>query len=452
MRPSAPAIVLIALASLWPCAADATVPAPAAPDTVAVPAPGEAWRLRGVAEPLREHASGGQGLLRTLGYIPYGLTELVGRPVYWLLKLDETHHVMRQVSRLLVWNIEPVDTRLSARFGYESGLGLTIIGLHAESSDWLGTGVDYGLTAGYLNTRNNLFSLHLHGREDDAWLSLLTRFERKDNRPFYGLGPDSPDDRADAHRQFVLNEISLNLRPADGWLATASIYQRHTDLDDPERGLEDLGDDDRPTVSAAFPGLYNTARISRYEGLELALSRDTRNDGDFSTAGAYVQVVGGVNLAASADDDDYRHYSAEVQVYRNIWRGRALALRLYAEGLDNRRHDRIPYTEMAALGGRYTLRGFDSERFRDLHAGLATVEYRYPVSTWLQGRIFGDWGMVAPSWRDVKTDGFDVSVGLALAVRCEGAPLTIQYARSEEGGHLYIGTGSVFGQKPRRQR
>ena len=380
MRNFAPAVVLIALVSLWPCTTDATEPAPAAPDTVAVPDPGEAWRLRGVTEPLREHPGGGQRLLRTLGYIPYGLT------------------------------------------------------------------------AGYLNTRNNLFSLHLHGREDEAWLSLLSRFERKDNRPFYGLGPGSPDERADVHRQFVHNEISLNLRPAGDWLFSASLYQRHTDLDDPERGLEDIGGDDRPTLSETHPRIYDQARVSRYEGLEFALSRDTRNDGDFSTAGAFVQVVGGVDLASSTGDGDYRHYSAEMQVFRDVWRGRALALRLYAEGLDARRRDRIPYTEMAALCGRYTLRGFASERFRDLHACLATVEYHYPVSTWLQGRIFGDWGMVAPDWRHVRPDRLEVSAGVALAVRANGAPLTIQYARSEEGGHVYIGTGSVFGQKPRRQR
>jgi len=52
----------------------------------------------------------------------------------------------------------------------------------------------------------------------------------------------------------------------------------------------------------------------------------------------------------------------------------------------------------------------------------------------------------------VKPDRFDVSGGLALAFRYGESALTVQYAHSEEGGHLYIGTGSVFGQKPRRQR
>lgn len=443
---------LTALAVLLCLGPGVVAAATAEADTVAAPQSGDAWRLRGVTEPLTSHPTGGQSFLRALGYIPYSLVELTGRPIYWLIRLDETHHVVQRISRLFVWNVKPVDTRVSARFGYESGLGLTIIGLHAESSDWLGTGVDYGLTAGYLNPRNNIFSLDLHGREDDAWLSLLTRFERKDNRPFYGLGRGSPNVRADAHRQFVHNEVSWNVRPGKGWLVTTSLYQRHTDLDEPDDGLEDLGDDDYPTVMDSFPDLYRTAETSRYEGLELALSHDTRNDGDFSTAGHYIQLVGGVNLASSENDNDYRHYSAEMQLYRNIWRGRALAIRLYAEGLHATRPDRIPYTEMAALGGRYNLRGFASDRFRDMHACLGTVEYHYPVSSWLQGRLFGDWGMVAPRWQDVKHDRFDVSGGLALAVLYKESALTIQYAHSEEGGHLYIGTGSVFGQTPRRQR
>ena len=60
--------------------------------------------------------------------------------------------------------------------------------------------------------------------------------------------------------------------------------------------------------------------------------------------------------------------------------------------------------------------------------------------------------MVAPDWEDVGLERFAWSGGFALAVRFHENALTLQYAHSKEGGHLYIGTGSVFGQKPRRQR
>lgn len=448
--------LLLTLALLAAAAALASpagaYPATAEADTVATPAPGEAWRLRGTVAPLVHPPGGGQALLRTLGYVPYGLVELTGRPVWWLIRLEETHHPVRRVSRLFAWNLKPVDTRLEARFGWETGLGLTLVGLRAESDDWFGTGIDYGLTAGYLNPRNNLLELELHGREDAAWFSWLTRFERKDNRPFYGLGPDSPETRTDTHRQILLDELDLHLRPADDWQVCLAVYQRHTALDEPDEGLEDLGADDHPTVRAVFPELYHRAETNRYEGVELCLTRDARDAGDFSTRGHFVQLVGGADFAASDGDADYRHYSAEVQLFRDVLRGRGFAMRVYAEGVDASRPDRIPFTELPALGGRHTLRGFASNRFRDLRAGMATLEYRYPVSAWLQGRLFWDWGMVAPAWRDLSLERLEVSGGVALALRFGEGSVTLQYARSEEGGHFYLGTGTVFGMDPRRRR
>ncbi len=442
------ALVLALLAAAPLLAATAAAP----PDTVATPAAEEAWRLRGTETPLVGRPSPGQTLLRTLGYVPYGLVELTGRPLYWLARLEETHHPIRRLTSLFAWNLAPVDTRMSARFGYETGLGLTLVGLHAESEDWFGTGVDYDLTAGYLNTRNNLFELELHGREDDFWASVLTRFERKDNRPFYGLGPDAPDIRTDYHRQFLLAEVALHARPAEGWLVEGAVFQRHTDLDEPDEGLEDLGDDDHPTTRSIHPTLFGRAEANRYEGVELRVSRDTRDAGDFSTRGWFVELVGGADFASAYDDADYRHYSAEVQLFRDVWRGRGFALRLYAEGVDADRPDRIPFTELPSVGGRRTLRGFASDRFRDLRAGVATLEYRYPVTDWLQGRLFADAGQVAPSWSAFRADDLSVSGGAALAVDYKGMRMAIQYARSEEGGHLYVGTGSVFGLDPRRRR
>jgi hypothetical protein len=439
------AFICLALVCFASHAAAATT---ADADTVGVPAPDEAWRLRGVTEPLVAHPSGGQSFLRTLGYVPYGLVEVVGRPLYWLVKLDEERHIARRVSRLVVWDVKPVDTTVSALFGYETGLGLTSVGLRAKSRDWLGTGVDYDITAGYLNPRKNILSLRLHGREERLWLSLLNRLERKEERHFNGLGPGSLEEHCEADRRIVHNEIALNLRPADSWLVTTSIYRLHTFLDEPENP-----EDHEPSVRTLYPVQYETAAISRYQGVELALSRDTRNDGDFSTSGSYVQLKGGANFSSSAPDVDYRHYSAEARIFRRIWRGeRALALRLYAEGLDGARRDDIPYTEMPSLGGRYTLRGFDSERFRDLRAALATLEYHYPISPWIQGRVFGDWGMVAPGWSDIRPGDLEFSGGMALALRYQDNALTIQYALSEEGGHVYVGTSSVFGLKPRRER
>lgn len=427
------------------CAA-AAVAAEAPRDTVAVenPEPGEAWRLRGTARPLERETRGGESLVHGLTFVPYTAVNLLARPVVWVVGLDERLHLLRRASRLLAWEVKPVDTRMSARFGYESGFGVTLIGLHADSDDWFGTGIDYGLTVGYLNPRNNLIDYEFGSKPGRLDLTLQTRFERKDNRPFYGLGSGSDPVRHDFHRQFFLNELALHARPHDAWQFDLCVYQRNADLDEPDDGL---------VMAAAFPELWRVAASSRYRGAELRATWDGRNDGDFSTRGALLRLIGGYNAANSTGDADYRHYSGEAQVFRSIWRGdRALALRVFAEGMDVGDHGRVPFTEMSTLGGRYYLRGYPRYRFVDTHALLLTTEYRYPITDYLQGRLFGEWGGVAPDWDEFQADDLAYSAGLALAFRVQGNAFTVQYARSPEGAQFFIGTSSVFSLQPRRSR
>ena len=440
-------LLLLALAAL--VGAGTTAPS----DSVAVanPAPGEAWRLRGTAAPLVRETSGGQRLVHALTYVPSAAVEIAVRPVTWAVGLDERLHLVRRASRLLAWELKPVDTRISARFGYESGFGVTLLGLHADSDDWFGTGIDYGLTVGYLNPRNNLVDYEFGSQPGKLDLTVQTRFERKDNRPFYGLGDDSEPVRHDFHRQFFLNECALHARPAAPWQFDLCLYQRNTDLDEPDAGRPEAGEN--PVVAASFPALYATAATSRYRGAELRATWDGRDDGDFSVRGGLLRLVGGYNAATSAGDADYRHYSGELQVFRTLWRGdRALALRVFAEGMDTPDRDRVPFTEMAALGGRYYLRGYPSHRFVDTHAVLLTTEYRYPITDYLQGRLFGEWGGVAPAWDDFRNEQLHHSYGLALAFRVQGNTFTVQYARSPEDDQVFIGTSSVFSLRPRRTR
>ncbi len=446
---------LLLLVWLVPAAAAAGTAPPDSGATAATgppaPRPEEAWHLRGTEQPLARRVTTGQQVLYVLGRIPYAGLEIVARPVVWASGLNERYRLLDRLSRLMIWDLESVDAQVALRFGYETGFGLTRLGVHVTADDWFGTGIDYALTAGYLNPHNALLAFALDTRDEPLSLSLLSRLELKDARPFYGLGQGSPPVRYDAHRRFWLNELILHCRPHPAWELALTGYQRTTDLDQPDDGEPDP--DERSSVAQGFPELYAAAVHSGYRGVELRLTWSAIDPDALCAPGALVSVVGGWNGAYTAVDPDYRHYSLDLRFQRPLWRhSRGVAVRLFAEGVDCDRPDRLPYTEMPVLGGRYDLRGFPRDRFRDTHAVLASVEYRYPVLAHVQGRLFHEWGMVAPRWRDIRGDDLASSTGLALGIQVEGETITVQYARSREGGHLYIGTTGTFELHSRRLR
>jgi Omp85 superfamily domain len=412
--------------------------------TVWRPVAGQEKEIRGTVEPIpRQYTSWGK-LQRNLGFVPYGLLELTVRPVVAIVRTNELYHITRRLAQVLIWDVDPIDSRIAARFGYESGFGLTVLGVHVSSRDWFGSGLDYDFKTGYLSKRNNLLSFEFSKDVGNRRFEFLSRLEHKDDRPFYGLGANSPHHRFDAHRRLLLQELSAQYSPVGPVAMKLTGYMHQSDLDNP---------DDGPVVSAQFPNQFARAEYSAYRGLEAGLTVDTRNDGDFSTRGSLAHFVYGYNDATSGGDESYLHYSAEIQRFQKVYRhDRSIVVRGFMEGVIADDDDRLPYTELSNLGGRDCLRGFSRDRFTDTHAILLTTEYRYPVTSKIQGRLFGDWGRVMRGWDKLRLEDLAWSYGLALAIRFHDTPVTAQVAHSREGTQFYLGTALMFSMKSRRLR
>ena len=161
----------------------------------------------------------------------------------------------------------------------------------------------------------------------------------------------------------------------------------------------------------------------------------------------------GYNAATSGDDESYLHCSLELQIIRTLFHGnRSLVTRIFLEGLAVGDDARLPYTEMGRLGGRDCLRGFPRDRFTGTRSALLTLEYRYPVTSRIQGRIFSDWGLAANGWNEFRPNRMAWSGGMALAIRVHETPITAQVAGGRDGTQVFLGTTLMFSMKSRRLR
>ena len=96
------------------------------------------------------------------------------------------------------------------------------------------------------------------------------------------------------------------------------------------------------------------------------------------------------------------------------------------------------------VGGQNTLRGYRDDQFRGNRMALATLEYRFPLASKVQGIIFTDWG---GTWNDgflPKSGSIYGSAGLGVALNTPLGPLRLDYGRGSQGGRFHFNIGGGF--------
>ncbi len=422
--------------------ADASAPAANA-DTVLTAPSGQA--LRGINRPLERDATAVQYTGRALLFVPYAATRVVTWPVEKVVELNERWNLADYLAKIVIWSDTRGDVRLT--FGYESGLGMSIAGIEATTYNFLTPGADLELTAAYLNDRTNLVALRYNKpakRSDRVWYQLLFRYANKDNRPFYGVGPASPNIRYSTHRQRSLAEGSVDVRLRKSLFLELTGYAREQQLFDPGDGVP---------VRDGFPVLFAQAEKSQYAGAEMAFVLDNRNAGFYSTSGGMVRLTGGYNHAFEGDDLNYTFYDIDVQKYINLYRQtRAIGLFAFATSVEADDPIRVPYTEYERLGGKTGARGYTRYRFVDKKYLLLAASYRWRVTEMVLGRLFIDWGTVASEWDKIRLADISPSVGFGMSAGRTNQRFDFHIAWSEEGYEFYIGTTRFSDYKSRRLR
>jgi hypothetical protein len=102
-------------------------------------------------------------------------------------------------------------------------------------------------------------------------------------------------------------------------------------------------------------------------------------------------------------------------------------------------------SELAMLGDRDGLAGFDRGRFRDLDLALGRISYIVPISRRLEIETHSDWGSVYHDvWTDARFNNLEHSLGFSLRGRYElGVLASIGADFSREGYRVSYTLGTT---------
>ena len=162
-------------------------------------------------------------------------------------------------------------------------------------------------------------------------------------------------------------------------------------------------------------GVYFAAEVNHFSAVDSGTSTFTRADLD---AHQYIPIRRGYQVVAVRELVSITHVGAD---------------------------DAVPFYLMQTLGGKRTIRGFPSHRFRDVNAWLLNVEYRYQVWHLLDVALFADVGQV---FRDVGEVGLvraEAGYGIGLRFKTPESLLArIDLAHSREGFAVEFSLGSIL--------
>ena len=121
------------------------------------------------------------------------------------------------------------------------------------------------------------------------------------------------------------------------------------------------------------------------------------------------------------------------------------AFRVLATTTDTGDGNEVPFVLRPYLGSGDTLRSFKNRRFSDGSRALATAEYRWRPSRYLDMALFVDSGTVAPTFDDVPDSRFSTSWGIGARFHGPGfTAFRIEAAHGREGWNIVFASGQPF--------
>jgi hypothetical protein len=253
--------------------------------------------------------------------------------------------------------------------------------------------------------------LQLRG-PDWSGLSLDASFDRRRDRLFAGIGPNSAAELSAAGlglARFGSDILMTNLRwsrrverhltgylygdvqrrqyQADNVRGGPSVttFYNATPADCAAAGLT------APCVSPAFmPGFYQGLRVVHAGGGVTLDARSHDRDG----SGVAATIDGAVGQGIAGDPTRDARLSAEaVGAIGGI--DKVLFLRTRAAMVSALSGATIPFDELVSPSGKLGMRGFPDGRFRGQSGAVASAEYRYYIASQLDASLFTDVGTVA---------------------------------------------------------
>ena len=229
-------------------------------------------------------------------------------------------------------------------------------------------------------------------------------------------------------RKYAGGEVTLG-RPVSEY-STNYVTLRNR-KDQYIRHIDDGNAGDRSTDTAWLNHNFGTTRSITLEHVT-----DNRDNIYNPTQGGRISLSG--EVAGIGGDFDFQKVTIEDQRYHKVGHAQVIALRgQYGVGWGH-----ISEFNQYKVGGQSSLRGYREDQFRGDRMALATLEYRFPIVSKVQGALFTDWGA---AWSDGYTpENIHGSVGIGLALTTPLGPLRLDYGRGSDGGRVHFTVGGSF--------
>jgi len=365
----------------------------------------------------------------------YVLSHLVAQPLVALGRYAEQHHWHEHIHDFFT-------------FGPEQRMGLF-------PSGWVDSGFkpSVGLHFFWHAPRHSSdFSLRATTGGADWWsvnarwqlpvgadrLTLVERFSRRTDAAFHGLGPDSPPDVARYGEQALGTRVEYRM-PLGAPLSLTTLVVQEWRAFEPSVATGDEVSLARAVQAGqlAAPPALDGGLLTVGTGLRLdfdprrgRLLRLPRREADFahvsgSGVAAHALVLQQVGLQRTrAAAGDTARWPAWLRIESSVTgtldltgTQRRVELELYTAFTDPLPGaGEVPFTEQVSLGGSRQLPGFGSGRLIDRSAGVATLRYRWPIWSELDGTLHYAVGNVfGPHLRGLSLAASRSSFGLGVA-------------------------------------
>ena len=139
-------------------------------------------------------------------------------------------------------------------------------------------------------------------------------------------------------------------------------------------------------------------------------------------------------------DFNFNKYTVENRRYIKVGHAQTVALRLtggYATG-------KLPESQLFAVGGADTVRGYEDDQFKGTKMIAATAEYRFPIAKKVDGAFFGDIGNAWGSERYNMSSDLHAALGVGLRINSPLGPIRLDFAKGEQGGKFHFSFGGQF--------
>ena len=322
---------------------------------------------------------------------------LIRWPIVGALTFLEEHYVIKRVERILTWRDgkSGVYPSFFADFGLRPAVGLTTFhrDLFVDGNTFEAGFGTWGPRWLNITASNETTVLE----DQSGRVRFSGMFGTRPDQPFYGLGPATSTDN-ERRFQWSRYQVAAEFLASLGGLNRLQVGTafRHVDfLDNPENPGLTPAEATNPGDRLYAPGFADDS----YEIVEtqLALKIDTRNpDTEFYGGTGYLLELYGTFAFDFTDTSrNYLRWGGETAGFIDFTgRGHVLALRLSTEIVEETGGSVVPFTELAALGGLESMRGYLQRRFVGDSSIFGTLSYRYPVWSLIDAEVFASAGNV----------------------------------------------------------